>query len=123
MENLSRVLQKQKKKTHEEIQFYRSVQDFLLLFTGCRKVLGKMAGDGIIVKNLESLVGKHSKTICQMLCSHCVHSLSVQWRRCRKQCKDFEVMPLYWITQLLKSVQTKRNGMQDYITLLGALMF
>ena len=36
MENLSRVFQKQKrKKTYKEIEF-------LLLFTSCRKVLGKM---------------------------------------------------------------------------------
>ena len=35
MGNLSRVFQKQRKKTHEEIEF-------LLPFTGCRKMLGKM---------------------------------------------------------------------------------
>ena len=46
MENLSRVFQKQKrKKTHEEIEFITQFKiEFLLLFTGCRKVLGKMLG-------------------------------------------------------------------------------
>ena len=48
MENLSRVFQKQtKKKTHKEIEFHNSIQDweieFLPLFTGSRKVLGKMS--------------------------------------------------------------------------------
>ena len=42
MENLSRVFQKQTKKTYEEIEFHNSIQDFLLPFTGSRKVLEKM---------------------------------------------------------------------------------
>ena len=81
MENLSRVFQKQKrKKKHmKRLSFINQFKiEFILLCTGCRKVLAKMPGDGFIAKNLENLVGKHSKTICQMLCSHCVHSLSVQ---------------------------------------------
>ena len=41
MENLSRVFRK--KNTHEEIEFHNSIKiEFLLLFTGCRKVIGKM---------------------------------------------------------------------------------
>ena len=81
MENLSWVFQKQKrKKKHmKRLSFINQFKiEFILLCTGCRKVLAKMPGDGFIAKNLENLVGKHSKTICQMLCSHCVHSLSVQ---------------------------------------------
>ena len=81
MENLSWVFQKQKrKKKHmKRLSFINRFKiEFILLCTGCRKVLAKMPGDGFIAKNLENLVGKHSKTICQMLCSHCVHSLSVQ---------------------------------------------
>ena len=44
MGNLSRVFQKQKrKKTHEEIEFHNQFKiEFLLPFTGCRKVFGKM---------------------------------------------------------------------------------
>ena len=47
MENLSRVFQKQKrKKTHEEIEFHLTqfIIEFLLPFTGGRKVLGKIPG-------------------------------------------------------------------------------
>ena len=48
MENLSRISQKKKTKKN-----YNSVQDFelLLLFTGCRKVLGKMPESQFIFKN------------------------------------------------------------------------
>ena len=46
MENLSKLFQKQKrktKKTHEETEFHNSIQvEFLLPFTGCGKLIGKM---------------------------------------------------------------------------------
>ena len=51
MENLSRVSKakkkKKKKKKHEEIEFYNSncQIEFLLPFTGCRKVLAKISGN------------------------------------------------------------------------------
>ena len=41
MENLSRLFQKQKEKTHEETEFHNSIQD-LLPFTSCRKELTEM---------------------------------------------------------------------------------
>ena len=48
MENLSGVFQKQKrKKTDEEIEFHKSIQDWVLTtiyWLYCRKVLGKMSG-------------------------------------------------------------------------------
>ena len=48
MENLSRLFQKQKrKKNMKKLSFITQFKiEFLLQFTGCRKVLGKMPGGG-----------------------------------------------------------------------------
>ena len=51
MENLSSVFQKHKKESEKRFSFITQFKiEFLLLFTGCEKVLGKMSAGVFLFK-------------------------------------------------------------------------